>query len=110
MPTLTSIALLLENAHPFLSEPSNNMSNLIPLHVVNLALDMKDLQIKTIADENERTKELLRQEQERLNVLLTNNYRLRTAIMSAIELHKAGHAFTEVERIAMWNQIEGSLV
>lgn len=86
------------------------MSNLIPLHVVNLALDMKDLQIKTIADQNERTMELLKHEQERVNVLLGNNYRLRTAIMSAIELHKAGHAFTETERLAMWNSIENALV
>lgn len=86
------------------------MSNLIPLHVVNLALDAKDLQIKQIADQYERANDLLKQEQERVKVLLGNNYRLRNAVMSALELHTKGHTFTEDERLALWNSIEGSLV
>jgi len=86
------------------------MSNLIPLHVVNLALDMKDLQIKTLEAKELALKELLKQEQESVKVLLNNNYRLRSAVMSALELHTKGHVFTEEERLAMWNAIEGSLV
>lgn len=86
------------------------MSNLIPLHVVNLALDAKDLQIKQIADQYERSNDLLKQEQERVKVLLNNNYRLRNAVMAALDLRNNGHSFTEDERLALWNSIEGSLI
>jgi hypothetical protein len=60
--------------------------------------------------EHERAHDLLKQEQERVKVLLNNNYRLRNAVMSALELHTKGHVFTDDERLAMWNAIEGSLV
>jgi hypothetical protein len=86
------------------------MSNLIPLHVVNLALDMKDMQIKALEAKELALKELIKQEQDSVKVLLNNNYRLRSAVMSALELHTKGHVFTEEERLAMWNTIEGSLV
>jgi hypothetical protein len=86
------------------------MSNLIPLHVVNLALDMKDMQIKALEAKELALKELIKQEQDSVKVLLNNNYRLRSAVMSALELHTKGHVFTEEERLAMWNAIEGSLV
>ena len=85
------------------------MSNLIPLHVVNLALDAKDTQIKQYDDENKRLHIVLKEEQDKVNVLLKNNYRLRNAVMAALDLHKNGHTFTEDERLAMWNSIEGSL-
>jgi hypothetical protein len=85
------------------------MSNLIPLHVVNLALDAKDLQMEICRQEHKRANDLLREEQQRIKVLLESNYRLRNAVMSALELHSKGHTFTEDERLALWNSIEGSL-
>ena len=85
------------------------MSNLIPLHVINLALDMKDMQIKALEAKELALNELLKQEQDRVKVLLNNNYRLRSAVMNALELHTKGHVFTDDERLALWNSIEGSL-
>jgi hypothetical protein len=86
------------------------MSNLIPLHVVNLALEAKDTQIKQYDDENKRLHILVKEEQDRVKTLLNNNYRLRNAVMAALDMHTKGHTFTEDERLAMWNSIEGSLV
>jgi hypothetical protein len=85
------------------------MSDLIPIKIVNLALDAKDLQIKTIADQYERANDLLKQEQERVNVLLGNNYRLRNAVISAIDLMDNNRTFTDDERLSLQNLIRGSL-
>jgi hypothetical protein len=85
------------------------MSDLIPIKIVNLALDAKDLQIKTIADQCERANDLLKQEQERVNVLLGNNYRLRNAVISAIDLMDNNRTFTDDERLSLQNLIRGSL-
>jgi hypothetical protein len=86
------------------------MSNLIPLHVVNLALDAKDTLIKQYDDENKRLHVLVKEEQDKVKTLLNNNYRLRNAVMAALDLRNNGHSFTEDERLALWNSIEGSLV
>lgn len=85
------------------------MSDLIPIKIVNLALDAKDLQIKTIADQYERANDLLKQEQERVKVLLGNNYRLRNAVISAIDLMDNNRTFTDDERLSLQNLIRGSL-
>ena len=85
------------------------MSDLIPIKIVNLALDAKDLQIKTIADQYERANDLLKQEQERVKVLLGNNYRLRNAVLSAIDLMDNNRTFTDDERLSLQNLIRGSL-
>lgn len=86
------------------------MSDLIPIKIVNLALDAKDVQLKFLADENKRINDMLNDERAKIETLLKNNYRLRNAVMAAIDLMENGHSFTEDDRLRLQNQIKGSLV
>lgn len=86
------------------------MSNLIPLTIVNLALDAKDLEIKSLANENERMKAMLNEERTKIEVLLKSNYTLRNAVMAAIDLMDNSRSFTDDERLRLQNLIRGSLV
>ena len=85
------------------------MSNLIPLTIVNLALDAKDLEIKSLANENERMKAMLNEERTKIEVLLKSNYTLRNAVMAAIDLMDNSRSFADDERLRLQNLIRNSL-
>ena len=85
------------------------MSNLIPLTIVNLALDAKDLEIKSLANENERMKAMLNEERTKIEVLLKSNYTLRNAVIAAIDLMDNSRSFADDERLRLQNLIRNSL-
>lgn len=86
------------------------MSRLIPTRLAELAIEAKDIQLKFLADENKRINDMLNDERSKIETLLKNNYRLRNAVMAAIDLMDNGHSFTEDDRLRLQNQIKGSLV
>lgn len=84
------------------------MSDLIPIKIVNLALDAKDREIKeakaALAAHEKAHAEL----NEKFQTALKNNSRLRDAVLLAIELNETSN-YDGIEISSVWHKIKSAL-